>query len=651
MNLLEQSFYIIVFGGSCWAAGDLFLKRLINKKVVLPPIVHHTLAFATGNIIFSYLITIFGHLGLFRFWIFSTILIFGMALFIWETYFKIIRPFLKRETLYWYPPRFNLSPQGKNREQSLALFILILAAVVFYTPVIIQAGAPPYLRDTLVYHLLCPKTYLKAGSLIHIPGNLFSAFPKGHEVLMTLLLSIAGDRAAQGFSIVQQLAAITGIYGLLRMGVGPWPSTICTLAYATIPPAVYFSGCGYVEPALLMALCSTVIGFAIFFKWASGNSPDERSLLKILVLTGFNAGWMVAVKYTGLIYLCLTGMVLLWSQRKKPYKKGLKQFGVFTLAALPGFSWMIWNWVALGNPVYPMGWFLFGGRGLDQDLALTFSLYFDTYGMGKELLDYSKLPWRLAFSGKFDTIFFDGSVGPFLIIIILLGLFSLTISVRHPSEKDKIRGIGLMFAISSLFFVFGTQQARFWLPAQLLACVFVSPLVSRIFDVAEDRRLVKFGIILILTFSFSWNLWYFGEQFFSVGYYKPVFRMETERDFLIREIPGYSSIEFINQSLPPNSRVLCVWTGAYGYYIDRPYYTDTFVEDITLKRFMNASSDGKELSQKLKGAGVTHLFISLSILRNNLNPKQRAIFEDFLKTETHELFNQERFFILEIRSK
>jgi len=651
MNLIWQTIAVIVFAGSCWALGDLILKLFFSRDVNFQTVTRYTLAFVTGNVAFSHFITGLGFLGLFTSGVLWTVFIVCSVLILWRVGVEVKRSLGRKDQV----PKSDLFPapdtQKGSRESQLAAFLLIVIIALFYIPVILQAAAPPYLRDSLVYHLLCPKAYLKAGGLVHISGNIYSAFPKGHEVLMTLLLGVAGDRAAQGFSLFQQLFAISGVYGLIRMRIGPWPSMVCTIGYATVPPVVYFSGCGYVEPAFLMTLCSTLIGLAIFFKIAIEKPSAEILQLKIFSLVGFIAGWMVAVKYTGLIYLCLIGLILLWNQRKRSYKKALTYLGAFSLAALPGFSWMIWNWVTLGNPVYPMAWFLFGGKGLDEDLAITFSLYFDTYGMGRGFLDYLKLPWRLAFSGKFDTIFFDGAVGPFLIIFIFLALFSFISAIQRPPEKNKVMGVGFMLVMSSLFFVFGTQQARFWLPTQLLVCVYASPIVGMIVDWAKNKRLMKAGLILIMAFSLSWNLWFFGKQFISVAYYKPVFGIEKERDFLVRKVPGYSALEFINQSLPPNSQIFCVWTGAYGYYLDRLYYTDTFVEDITLKRFINASSNGNELSRKLTSEGVTHLFLNLPLLRKNMEPNQQGIFDEFLRTETHNLFNYRNYFVFEIQTK
>ena len=96
---------------------------------------------------------------------------------------------------------------------------------------------------------------------------------------------------------------------------------------------------------------------------------------------------------------------------------------------------------------------------------------------------------------------------------------------------------------------------------------------------------------------------------------------------------------------------MCVWTGAYGYYIDRQYYSDTLIEDITLKKLINVSANGKELSQRLVQAGYTHIFMRVSLLVKNMRPEQQAIFVDFLREGAVELFSYQDYSIFEIHGE
>jgi hypothetical protein len=665
---------MIALGAACWAAGDIILKAFLGKNVALPPLTRPSLAFATGNVALSYLLTGLGFIGGFVPAVLWAVFLGGIGITIWhivgesKEYIRswsvnpvrnscgasnsagiILGPNPAAEQRNPISNGVNQTIQeqaGKKRERVLYFLIMIIG--LFTIPAILQAAAPPYVRDSLVYHLLCPKEYLKVGHLVHIEGNIFSAFPKGHEVLMTLLLSISGDRAAQGFSILQQIAAIGELYSLTYLMAGFLPAAICVIGYATVPPVMYFTGCGYVEPALLMTLGGSLLVLFLSSRSPRGRAVAEGIGLKPILLIGFLAGWMAALKYNGLIYLGLLGFILMWSNRKVSSMEALRMIGVFSISAAPGLCWMVWNWTDLGSPVYPMAWSLFGGRGWDETRALSMSQYFDIYGMGRNLLDYLILPWNLALAGRFDTIRFDGAAGPFLIIFLLLAIISAFLLIRRRLVNSMLKNIGVMFVVSAAFFVFGTQQVRFWMPSQMLICIFVAPTVGLLGYFVRGKQMLKVAFILMVIVSLAWNMWFLGNQFLRIGYYKPVFGVEQERAFLVRQVPGYRALEFLNQNLPGHSRVLCVWTGAYGYYIDCSYYSDTFIEDASFKKFVDASSNGKELSQRLRGAGFTHLFFRFSVLVKNMRPQQQAIFVDLLRKGAGEIFSDEDYSVLEI---
>jgi hypothetical protein len=634
---------MITFGAICWAVGDILLKGFLRENGIFPPLARYPLAFATGNVALSYLLTILGFIGGFVSPVFWIIFLGGIGVTILYITGKIKKSNHVRSANQPIRKRTEKGEEGKAH----SIFLIGIVGL-FFLPAIIQAAAPPYVRDSLVYHLLCPKEYLRAGHLVHIEGNLFSAFPKGHEVLMTFLMAIGGDRAAQGVSIFQQFAAIGLLYSSIRLSAGSLTASLCAIGYVTLPPVIYFSGCGYVEPALLMTFGGSLLVFSLFLRFKEQTSIAGNTGLGTIALIGFMAGWMPALKYNGLIYLGLIGLILLWSYKRAPAKEALTVIGVFSFSAGPGLSWMVWNWITLGNPVYPMAWGLFGGESWDEGRALAMSLYLDTYGMGRNLSDYLLLIWRLAFLGRFDSTRFDGAMGPFLPLFLALATASAYLLISRRRNEGRSKSIGFMLIISSAFFAFGTQQTRFWLPSHMLLCVFTASSVEPLLKWAGRKPLIKIALSLVLIGSLAWNIWFLTQQVLAVGYYRPVLGMEGERAFLIRKVPGYLALDFINRNLPKNSYTLCVWTGAYGYYISPKYYSDTFIEDTTLKEFIHASVDGKELSQRLIQAGFTHLFLNLSILEKNMKESERIIFDQFLKKQTLELFHYKNYGVFQI---
>lgn len=641
MDLSWQFACMLAFGLSCWAVGDFLRQALLGESSSLSPVARHTLSFAVGNVALSYLLTALGFAGLFLPPVFWVLFFAGSGLGVW----RIAR--LSFEGGSSEKGERRRIPEG-TKEEKFAFIFLAICVGIFLLFGIFQAAAPPSARDSLVYHLLCPREYLKAGRLLHIEGNLFSAFPKGQEVLMTLLLATAGDRAAQGYSLLQHLAMAGAVYSLVRFVARPWTAALCAVGCATVPPAIYFSGCGYVEPALLMTLATSLLVFTYLFHSRGERTAKEAMGVRGSALAGFLAGWMVALKYTGLIYLAIIGFLLLWNQRKAPAVKVLMSGGTYALAALPGFIWMGWNWLTLGNPVYPMAWSIFGGQGWDESRARALILYYDHLGMGKGPLDYLLLPWRFAFSGQFYSAQFEGAMGPFLILFLIAAVVSAIPSIRRRLTQRLPQGMGLAVLASAAFFVWGTQHSRFWLPTQVLIGIASAPAIELLLRWADQRRTIQAGLALTVGLSLAWNMWFLGKPFLREAYYRPVFGLEGEKAFLSRRVPGYPAMEFMNSHLAESSRTLCVWTGALGYYLNRPYYSDTFFEDVTLKRFIDSSVDGEELSRRLTHAGFSNLYIHRSLLEKNMAPRQKEIFNDFLAKKAENLFLFKEYAVLEI---
>ncbi len=85
-----------------------------------------------------------------------------------------------------------------------------------------------------------------------------------------------------------------------------------------------------------------------------------------------------------------------------------------------------------------------------------------------------------------------------------------------------------------------------------------------------------------------------------------------------------------------------------GYYLNRPYYSDTFFEDLTLKNFIDSSTSGEDLSRRLTMAGFSHLYLHLALLEKNMEPRQKEIFADFLAKNSETLVLNKDYAVLGI---
>jgi hypothetical protein len=102
--------------------------------------------------------------------------------------------------------------------------------------------------------------------------------------------------------------------------------------------------------------------------------------------------------------------------------------------------------------------------------------------------------------------------------------------------------------------------------------------------------------------------------------------------YLRAKIHDYDSYEFMNRKLPENAKVMFLFTGNDGYYLDREYFYDSYYLGYTVKSILKRTSDGGQVAAVLEEMGITHLFINWRFLDRN--------FQVSLPAGQIELFNK-----------
>lgn len=607
----------VFFAWICWGVGGTLVARHLKRWPSATA--RHVVSFAAGNIVYSCLLSFLGAGGLFFRNLFLVLLGAGLLL-------ALARTAKTKEE--------NGFPKPHRRDWG------ILLLVPFFAPSLLMALAPPFIRDALVYHLALPKLYLAAHGLTDIPGNFYSAFPKGQEMLWTLLLSVGGDRAPQVFSLLQHLVACLGVYALIKHRYGYFAAALGALGYGGTPVAAYFSGCAYVEPAIALMLISGIMIIA---------ERESLTPTALSVMLGAVSGFLIAIKYTGLLYAGLYGLVLLALVAGNGWRAATRHALLFALAALPGCFWLIRNLLMIGNPVFPFAFGLFGGAGWDAERALTYSIYLHNYGLGRMPLDYLLLPLRLAWRGHFDSMEFDGFIGPLAPIFLVLAIVGVWLD-RRGGKNPWLPLIGTAMLVSLAFFMFGTQQVRFYLPTQLFACVLSAPVLSVLSRRLQGRRRLAGAVALLVAALLIFNGYRLCTEIKGLNLTKVALGLESREDFLMRKAPGYPAIDYYNRTAGPDQKILCVFTGNYGYYFKHPMISDSFVEDYTLRRLLDAP--GENPAVPFTQEGITHLMVNSAILAKSesLNQMQKAKFATILKRFGIIEFNYGNYFIFKFTS-
>ena len=248
-----------------------------------------------------------------------------------------------------------------------ALSIVGLLGVVGPFVVVMALGSmlPTIDFDAIEYHLQGPKEYFQAGRITFLPHNVYTSMPFGVEMLHLLGMNVANDwwlGALVGQLLVMTFAPMAGLAVWLtaRRWASPRAAWVATAVYLTTPWVYRLAAIPYVEGPL--CYYHAAIAWAAGLAWSAPEADRARAW----GVVGLLAGGAMAIKYPALISAVVPfGAVAMAAGWRDKSWRGVIAFGV-GVAVVMG-PWMVKNVVDTGNPVYPLGYRVFGGR--DWDVA------------------------------------------------------------------------------------------------------------------------------------------------------------------------------------------------------------------------------------------------------------------------------------------
>jgi hypothetical protein len=112
----------------------------------------------------------------------------------------------------------------------------------------------------------------------------------------------------------------------------------------------------------------------------------------------------------------------------------------------------------------------------------------------------------------------------------------------------------------------------------------------------------------------------------------------------------YPAIQFVNQHLPPNARLLALYLGNRIYYSDREIVCD----DAFFKKAIALASSADTLADTLRSRDFSHLFMRSdffkSFIFDHLSNEKRLMINRFLETRTKRLFSENVYHVFEIKA-
>ncbi len=455
--------------------------------------------------------------------------------------------------------------------------LLVLCGYVWH------ASPPPWMRDSLTYHLALAKQYALHGHYVDTDFVVFSYFPQGWQSLLTLFHQAESGTALfnpRYASVSITIATGLGIFGWLKQKTNsaPWAMT-GALIYLLTPSVIEFGTSCYVQ-SWLTALCLYLV--------LSIERKQSSWWIGVLV------GAAISVKYSALI---LPFMVAPLIYTQKNSRELIPFFG--GVAALGGI-FLVRNTLDTGNPVFPLLYEWFGGEGWDSWRALAYEKTLQNYGMGRDGADYVLLPFRL-FTTQNMHQYFQGSLGlGWLLLLMTTGFLSQNRAFASKHSLSPRWMWGLLF-VWFIFWAVQVQQVRFFLPFLPLIALLCIPTVS-------------------LWKPNAWGLWIVLSCGWAIKPIQSLLYNQQGHVYWKHDSTTNAKWTFLEHRLPENiplyrhlnqlgaNKVWLVWMRGYHYYLEPPVRLDNVFGATRFERLLY-EKDTAQIVDSLQADNISHIAI------------------------------------------
>lgn len=530
-------------------------------------------------------------------------------------------------------------PQTVQRRSSRMLSCLVLIVLIpFAAWLLLGAVSPPTDFDVREYHLQGPKEWFLQNRITFLPHNVYTSFPFLSEMLCLAGMVICGDwwhGALVGQIVLAcfQLLSTLCVFAIARRWLSPDAAWLAALICLTTPWTLRISLIAYAEGALTFYLIASTMTVLLTI----ANGSDGR----LLFFCGLLAGNAMASKYTGLVSVVLPMAAVLglnlWGNRSirsvssTPTPSSPVEWRSVTLAAgcyslgviLMVAPWLMRNLAETGNPVYPLGYTIFGGREWSADMNAR---------------------WKSAHSPSEHSLaeiprhFLDAAVRNKWTSGLLFGLAVPALLICRRSKAVAIL-LGLSAWEMVTWWALTHRIDRFWIP--------VIPLLSVVG--ASTWSLSRSGIWrtslgTMIAAATAFNLYFCHTTL--VGYHVRLTDLDAARQQSIR-----ADIRSLNRSISPNAKVLMVGDAevfdatfplAYSTVFDDCLFEEWTVDadDATTAAEQRRMLSPGQILANFRARGITHIHVHWGeILRYRL-PGSYGFTEYVQPSRFHDLVHQ-----------
>ncbi|MCI5221891.1 MAG: hypothetical protein D3924_04275, partial [Candidatus Electrothrix sp. AR4] len=266
------------------------------------------------------------------------------------------------------------------------------------------------------------------------------------------------------------------------------------------------------------------------------------------------------------------------------------------------------------------------------------------------------LPIRIFFEGQDgDPRYFDGRLNPFLFLLPLLVFFEISkTDMQVRIEKNALA------AFSGFYFLFafntGSLRIRYLVPMipflVLLSMYGLHEIKTRANQYISNPRLAQLLPVLSVLLMLAWNTNYIFAQFIEIAPFSYISGKLSRDKYLPERLPEYPVMQYANKHLPESARLLCLFIGRRGYYLDREHIFDHHGNQDSLVSWLKEPNmTVTNIMQRLAENKITHLLIRADLFQlefRNTNKKKRQLWYIMRKNHLNLLTSHHSYTLYEI---
>jgi hypothetical protein len=432
---------------------------------------------------------------------------------------------------------------------TVILVVLLLTCAAGMAEITGDSGS-----DTVAYHLLGPKIWLREGIIRPVPDNSHTAFPQTAETLYSALFAIGGTRAPGLFSFAMfGLLLLASASVATRCGLDSTGAWWVAALVATMP-AVYSGTTNCFVDGLYAAFLLVAVRIGL-----DAHRRREWAMF------GMYCGLAISTKYPGLLALpLLVSCAIMRSAGKDGLRFGVvEKVGITVVAACSvAGGYYVRNWILLGCPIYPPppGFaHICSPKYLSPNVVAQFHSYIYQRGggLGRGLVAFLLLPFNLTYhTSNFHGA---GGIGLCPLAFAPLGI----IASRRNSFAKMVVLVG--FLLTVVWFV-TQQESRFLIEVYVMGAIY--GVVGWRYAISSGREFSRLlaGAIVALSIAYGAFMIRRADSEGVRADFSASFATQRRN----KEIPFLESFEFLNRE-PSVRKVLILDRFVPSYYCDKDY--------------------------------------------------------------------------------